>query len=238
MEAKARYRRVLIKMSGEALAGPLGKGIDFNFAERLCKEVKRCLDLGVQVGIVCGGGNYWRGAQDGGDRMVRSRADYMGMLAISMNCLALLDGLEKQGVEARIQSTLGTPQFAEPINPDRAIHHLEKGRVVLFAGGTGEPYFTTDTGAVLRALEIRADVLLLGKNVDAIYSADPKQDPNAKKYSAISYREILEKDLKAMDAAATQMAMDNHLRLHVFGLRDTENILRAVSGEQIGTVVR
>ena len=235
---EAKYRRVLIKMSGEALAGSMAKGIDFTFLDKLCKAVKECRDLGVQVAIVCGGGNYWRGALDGGDRMVRARADYMGMLAISMNCLALLDGLEKQGVEARIQSTLGTPQFAEPINPDRAIHHLEKGRVVLFAGGTGEPYFTTDTGAVLRALEIRADVLLLGKNVDAIYSADPKLDPGAKKYAAITYREILEKDLKAMDTAATQMAMENRLRLHVFGLKDTENILRAVSGEAVGTVVR
>ena len=238
MDGKARYHRVLIKMSGEALAGPLHKGIDFTFVEKLCREVKRCLDLGVQAAIVCGGGNYWRGAQDGGDKMVRARADYMSMLAITMNCLALLDGLEKQGVEARIQTPLGTPQFAEPINRDRAVRHLEKGRVVLFAGGTGEPYFTTDTGAVLRALEIGADVLLLGKNVDAIYSADPKKDPEAKRFSAITYREILEKDLKAMDAAATQLAMENKLRLHVFGLKDPENILRAVAGEQIGTVVR
>ena len=158
---EAKYHRVLIKMSGEALAGPLNKGIDFSFVEKLCKTVKSCLDLGVQVAIVCGGGNYWRGAQDGGDRMVRTRADYMGMLAITMNCLALLDGLEKQGVEARIQSALGTDKLAEPINRDRAVRHLEKGRVVLFAGGTGEPYFTTDTGAVLRALEVDADVLLL-----------------------------------------------------------------------------
>ncbi len=235
---EAKYRRVLIKMSGEALAGPLNKGIDFTFLEKLSKAVKSCLDLGVQVAIVCGGGNYWRGAKDGGDKMVRSRADYMGMLAITMNCLAMLDSLDKQGVEARIQSTLGTPQFAEPINREKAIHHMQKGRVVLFAGGTGEPYFTTDTAAVLRALEIGADALLLGKNVDAIYSADPKTDAGAKKYSAISYREILEKDLTAMDTSATQMAMENRLRLHVFGLRDPENILRAVSGEPIGTVVR
>ena len=235
---EAKYHRVLIKMSGEALAGPLNKGIDFSFVEKLCKAVKSVVDLGVQAAIVCGGGNYWRGAQDGGDRMVRTRADYMGMLAITMNCLALLDGLEKQGVEARIQSALGTDKLAEPINRDRAVRHLEKGRVVLFAGGTGEPYFTTDTGAVLRALEVDADVLLLGKNIDAIYSADPKKDPSAKRFSAITYREILEKDLKAMDAAATQLAMDNKLKLHVFGLKDPENILRAISGEPIGTVVR
>ena len=228
---EAKYRRVLIKMSGEALAGSLGKGIDFTFVERLCKAVKACVDLGVQAAVVCGGGNYWRGAQDGGNKMTRSRADYMGMLASTMNCAALLDGLEKQGVEARIQSAMGGDFLTEPIN-------LEKGRVVLFAGGTGEPYFTTDTGAVLRALEVDADVLLLGKNVDAIYSADPKLDPNARKYNAITYREILEKDLKAMDAAATQLAMENKLRLHVFGLRDPENLLRAVSGEPVGTVVR
>lgn len=238
MEAKARYRRILIKMSGEALAGTMHKGIDFAFTEKLCQAVKRCLDLGVQAAIVCGGGNYWRGALDGGDKMVRSRADYMGMLASTMNCAALLDGLDKQGVEARIQSAMGGDFLTEPINREKAVHYLEKGRVVLFAGGTGEPYFTTDTGAVLRALEIGADALLLGKNVDAIYSADPKTDPNAKRYSAITYREILEKDLKAMDAAATQLAMENRLRLHVFGLKDPENILRAVAGESIGTVVK
>ena len=234
---KANYQRILVKLSGEALAGGKGRGLDFDFLASLCGSIRHCLDQGIQVALVCGGGNYWRGAKDGADHMVRTRADYMGMLATTMNSLALLDALEKAGVSAVIQSALGTDKFAEPINRERAVAALNEGKVVLFAGGTGEPYFTTDTGAVLRALEIGADALLLGKNVDAIYSADPKKDPNAIRYSKLTYAEVLERQLQAMDLAAIQLASENHLLLHAFALEDPENIVRASSGEDIGTVI-
>jgi uridylate kinase len=234
---EAKYRRVLIKMSGEALAGSMAKGIDFAFLDKLCKAVKECRDLGVQVAIVCGGGNYWRGAKDGGDRMVRARADYMGMLATAMNSVALVDALEKAGVEAVIQASFGLERIAEPFNRDAAVRHLKAGRAVIFACGSGEPYFTTDTAAVLRALDVEADVLLLGKNVDGLYSADPRLDPAAEKFDRIAYAEVLRRDLKAMDAAATQLAMENRPPLHVFGLEDPENIIRAAAGEAIGTIV-
>ncbi len=231
------YKRILLKMSGEALAGEAGRGIDFDFTEKVCRGVKQCLDSGIQVGIVVGGGNYWRGAKDGGDRMVRTHADYMGMLATVMNSVALMDTLEKLGAEAVIQTSFDVERVAEPFNPDAALRHMRAGRAVIFAAGSGEPYFTTDTAAVLRALDIRADVLLLGKNVDALYSADPKLVKDAERFSEISYSEVLRRDLKAMDTAATQLAMENHLPLHVFGLRDPENIARAAAGEPIGTIV-
>ena len=169
-----KYKRILLKMSGEALAGEKGRGIDFDFTGEVCKAVKQCVEAGVQVSVVVGGGNYWRGGKDGGDRMVRARADYMGMLATAMNSVALVDALEKAGVEAVIQASFGLERIAEPFNRDAAIRHLKAGRVVIFACGSGEPFFTTDTAAVLRALDIEADVLLLGKNVDGLYSADPK----------------------------------------------------------------
>jgi len=232
-----QYKRILLKMSGEALAGQKGRGIDFDFTAGVCRAVRACVDRGVQVSVVVGGGNYWRGGKDGGDRMVRARADYMGMLATAMNSVALVDALEKEGVEAVIQSSFGLERVAEPFNRDAALRHLRAGRVVVFACGSGEPFFTTDTAAVLRALDIEADVLLLGKNVDGLYSADPKLDPAAEKFDRITYAEVLRRDLKAMDAAATQLAMENRLPLCVFGLRDPENILRAAAGEAIGTIV-
>ena len=232
-----KYKRILLKMSGDALGGENGRGIDFDFAGEVCKAVKQCVDAGIQVSVVVGGGNYWRGGKDGGDRMVRARADYMGMLATAMNSVALVDALEKAGVEAVIQASFGLERIAEPFNRDAAIRHLKAGRVVIFACGSGEPFFTTDTAAVLRALDIEADVLLLGKNVDGLYSADPKLDPNATKFDRIEYAEVLRRDLKAMDAAATQLAMENRLPLCVFGLKDPGNIARAAAGEAIGTIV-
>ncbi len=237
LDMKAKYHRVLLKMSGEALAGKAGRGIDFEFTARVCQAVKACMDMGVQVGIVCGGGNYWRGKKDGADNMVRTRADYMGMLATTMNGLALLDGLEKQGAPARLMSAMDMDKVAEPFNRDAAVRHLEEGKAVIFAGGTGEPYFTTDTAASLRALEIGADVLLLGKSVDGVYNADPAKDPAAVKYDRLSFAKMLADGLEAMDATATQLAMENDLPLHVFALEDPENILRAVSGEEIGTII-
>ena len=232
-----KYKRILLKMSGEALGGENGRGIDFDFTGEVCKAVKQCVEAGVQVSVVVGGGNYWRGGKDGGDRMVRARADYMGMLATAMNSVALVDALEKAGVEAVIQASFGLERIAEPFNRDAAIRHLKAGRVVIFACGSGEPFFTTDTAAVLRALDIEADVLLLGKNVDGLYSADPKLDPDAVELHGIEYAEVLRRDLKAMDAAATQLAMENRLPLCVFGLKDPGNIARAAAGEAIGTIV-
>ncbi len=232
-----KYKRILLKMSGEALGGKDGRGVDFNFTGRVCQAVKQCVDRGIQVSIVVGGGNYWRGGKDGGDRMVRARADYMGMLATAMNSVTLVDVLEKAGVEAVIQSSFGLERIAEPFNRDAAVRHLKTGRVVIFACGSGEPFFTTDTAAVLRALDIEADVLLLGKNVDGLYTADPKEDPSATRFDRIEYTEVLRRDLKAMDAAATQLAMENKLPLCVFGLKDPENIARAAAGEAIGTIV-
>ena len=232
-----KYKRILLKMSGEALGGKDGRGVDFNFTGRVCQAVKQCVDRGIQVSIVVGGGNYWRGGKDGGDRMVRARADYMGMLATAMNSVTLVDVLEKAGVEAVIQSSFGLERIAEPFNRDAAVRHLKAGRVVIFACGSGEPFFTTDTAAVLRALDIEADVLLLGKNVDGLYTADPKEDPSATRFDRIEYAEVLRRDLKAMDAAATQLAMENKLPLCVFGLKDPENIARAAAGEAIGTIV-
>ena len=234
---EGKYRRILLKMSGEALAGEKGRGIDFDFTARVCRAVKECMDAGIQMSVVVGGGNYWRGGKDGGDRMVRARADYMGMLATAMNSVALVDALEKVGAEAVIQASFGLERIAEPFNRDAAVRHLKAGRAVIFACGSGEPYFTTDTAAVLRALDIEADVLLLGKNVDGLYSADPRLDPTAEKFDRIAYAEVLRRDLKAMDAAATQLAMENRLPLHVFGLEDPENIIRAAAGEAIGTIV-
>lgn len=234
---EASYRRILLKMSGEALGGDGGRGIDFDFTAQVCEAVRKTMEAGVQVSIVVGGGNYWRGVQSGGGRMVRARADYMGMLATAMNSIALVDGLEKAGVEAVIQASFGLERIAEPFNRDAAIRHLKAGRAVIFACGSGEPYFTTDTAAVLRALDIEADALLLGKNVDGLYTADPKKNPTATKFDRITYAEVLSRDLKALDAAATQLAMDNNLPLHIFELKDPENILRAAAGEPIGTIV-
>ena len=234
---KPVYRRVLLKISGEALAGDKRTGLDFQVIGQVCDVVKKCLELGVQVGLVVGGGNFWRGAKDGGGRMERTRADHMGMLATVMNCLAVADVCEQKGIPVRVQTAIEMRPIAEPYIRSRAIRHLEKGRVVVFGCGTGNPFFSTDTAAVLRAAEIGAEVILLAKNVDGVYSADPVKDPSAVKYDAISYDDVLAQHLMVMDTTATSLSMDNHIPVLLFALKDPENIIRAVCGEKVGTIV-
>ena len=231
-----KYKRVLLKLSGEVLAGDKKTGVDVETVGKLCDKIKEIVELGVQVGIVVGGGNFWRGRN--GHQMERTTADYMGMLATAMNGLALQDALEARGVFSRVQTSIEMREIAEPFIQRKAMKHLERGRVVIFACGTGHPFFTTDTAAALRATEIGADVLLLGKSIDAVYSADPKVDPNAVRYEEISYIDVLNKDLKVMDSTATAMCRDNKVPLLVFGISDPENIVRAVKGEKIGTIVK
>lgn len=231
-----KYKRVLLKLSGEVLAGENKFGVDAETVGKICDKIKEIVDLGVQVGIVVGGGNFWRGRN--GHQMERTTADYMGMLATAMNGLALQDALETRGVFTRVQTSIEMREIAEPFIHRKAMKHLEKGRVVIFACGTGHPFFTTDTAAALRATEIGAEVILLGKSIDAVYSADPKLDPNAVKYDEITYIDVLNKDLKVMDSTATAMCRDNNVPLLVFGISDPENIVRAVKGEKIGTIVK
>ena len=233
-----KYKRVLLKISGEALAGDAHRGLDFNVIGQVCDVVKKCVDLGVQVGIVVGGGNFWRGLKDGGDRMERIRADHMGMLATVINALAVADSLEQRGVQVRVQTAIAMNAIAEPYIRGKAVRHLEKGRVVIFGCGTGNPYFSTDTGAVLRAAEIEADAILLAKNIDGVYNADPAKDPTAVKYDKITYDEVLAKHLAVMDTTATSLSMDNHIPVLVFALKDPENIVRVIMGEEIGTIVK
>ena len=232
------YKRVLLKISGEALAGELSRGLDFSMIGQVCDVIKECCQRGVQVGIVVGGGNFWRGIKDGGGMMERTRADHMGMLATTLNCLALADVLEQKGVEVRVQTAIEMRAIAEPYIRSRAIRHLEKGRVVIFGCGTGNPFFSTDTAAVLRAAEIDADVILLAKNIDGVYSADPRKDPDAVKYDSITYDDVLAQHLQVMDSTATSLSMDNRIPVLLFALKDPENILRAVMGEKIGTIVK
>lgn len=232
-----KYPRVLLKISGEALAGSAGRGIDFAFARQVCQVVKDCVSYGVQVGLVVGGGNFWRGVKDGGGNMERTRADQMGMLATVINSLALQDVLEQVGQPARVLTSIPMGPVGEVCARPVADRYLREGTVVIFAGGTGNPYFSTDTAAVLRAAEIQADIILLAKNIDGVYSADPKKDPGAVKYDAISYDRVLAQRLQVMDLTATSLAMDNHIPVMVFALADPENILRAVMGERIGTIV-
>ena len=235
--AQPKYKRVLLKISGEALAGDASRGLDFQVIGRVCDVIKRCVAEGVQVGVVVGGGNFWRGLKDGGDAMERVRADHMGMLATAINALAVADVLEQKGVEVRVQTAIAMQAMAEPYIRSKAIRHLEKGRVVIFGCGTGNPFFSTDTAAVLRAAEIDADMILLAKNIDGVYSADPKKDPSAKKYSKISYDEMLAQHLTVMDTTATSLSMDNKIPVLLFALKDPENIYRVVMGEEIGTIV-
>ena len=230
-----KYKRVLLKLSGEALAGEQKTGVDVETVGKICDKVKEIVEMGGEVAIVVGGGNFWRGRN--GHQMERTTADYMGMLATAMNGLALQDALEARGVFTRVQTAIEMREIAEPFIQRKAEKHLRRGRVVVFACGTGHPYFTTDTAAVLRATEIKADIILLGKAIDAVYSDDPKQNPSATKYEKISYMEVLEKNLKVMDSTATAMCRDNNMPLLVFGIADPENIVRAVKGEKIGTIV-
>ncbi len=236
--AKPVYKRVLLKISGEALAGEKHTGLDFQMIGEVCDMIKQCIAMGVQVGVVVGGGNFWRGVKDGGGKMERTRADHMGMLATVLNCLAVADVMEQRGMEVRVQTAVEMRSFAEPYIRSKAIRHLEKGRVVIFGCGTGNPFFSTDTAAVLRAAEIGADVILLAKNVDGVYSADPAKDPSAVKYDSITYDDVLAQHLIVMDSTATSLSMDNHIPVLLFALKDPENIIRAVCGEKIGTIVK
>ncbi len=233
---ETKYKRILLKLSGEALAGEKKTGVDAEVLGKICDQVKNVVELGVEVAIVVGGGNFWRGRY--GHQMERTTSDYMGMLATAMNGLALQDALESRGIMTRLQTAIEMREVAEPYIRRKATKHLEKGRVVIFSCGTGNPYFTTDTAAALRAAEINAEVILLAKTIDGVYSADPKIDKNAIKYDEITYLDILNQDLKVMDATATSLCMDNHIPLIVFGIDKPENMVRIVEGEKIGTMVK
>ncbi len=233
------YKRVILKLSGEALAGQAGYGIDAGMITTVAEQVREVVKLGVQVAVVVGGGNIWRGISGSSKGIERSTADYMGMLATVMNALALQSSLEKMDVPTRVQSSINMQQVAEPYIRRRAIRHLEKGRVVIFAGGTGNPYFSTDTTAALRAAEIEAEVILMAKNkVDGVYSADPFKDANAEKYETLTFMEVLNKGLGVMDSTASSLCMDNNIPLIVFSITEEGNIKRAVLGEKIGTFIQ
>lgn len=234
-----QYKRIVLKLSGEAMAGGQGFGLSPEIIKSVAAQVKDVVELGVEVAVVVGGGNIWRGKVGSEMGMDRATADYMGMLATVMNSLALQDSLEKQGVETRVLSSIEMRQVAEPYIRRRAIRHLEKKRVVIFAAGTGNPYFSTDTTAALRAAEIEADVILMAKNnVDGVYSADPKTDSTAVKYEELSYFEVIQQGLQVMDSTASTLCMDNDIPLVVFSIMENGNIKRAVQGEKIGTIVR
>ena len=237
-ESALTYRRVLLKISGEALMGEQNYGIDVNVARSVAEELKAVHQVGVQVAVVVGGGNIFRGVSKSAGNMDRSSADYIGMLATVMNAVVLQDALEKVDVNTRVMSAIDIPQLAEPFIRRRAIRHLEKGRVVIFAAGTGNPYFTTDSAAALRALEIKADIILKATKVDGVYSADPMTDATAELFNEITYRQVLERQLKVMDASAISLCMDNNLPIIVFNMRSPGNIKRVVTGERgVGTKV-
>lgn len=233
---KPVYKRILLKLSGEVLAGEKGTGIDFDKVTEVCESIKECVDMGVEVAIVVGGGNFWRGRSSG--KMDRTRADHMGMLATTINSLALCDALEQLGVTARVQTAIEMRQIAEPYIRNKAIRHLEKGRVVIFGCGTGNPFFSTDTTAALRGAEIGVDVIFKATNVDGVYDSDPKVNPDAKKYDTLTHHEVLSKQLHVMDSTAASLCMDNHIDILVFNLNDPHNIVDAVCGKTIGTVVK
>lgn len=233
---KAKYKRVIIKLSGEALAGEKGNGIDESILDVVTDEIIAVTKLGVQVGIIVGGGNFWRGRQ--GREMDRSTADHMGMLATVINALGLQDALERKGAPTRVQTALTITRVAEPYILRKAMSHLNKNRIVIFACGTGNPYFTTDTAAALRAAEIDAEVLLLAKNVDGIYDSDPKLNPNAKKLKQVSYKDYIAQGLKAMDTTAITICMENKIPVLAFGLFEKDSLVRAVTGEDIGTIIK
>lgn len=230
-----KFKRIMLKISGEALSSSNCFGIDSTILNNISEKIKTAWEMGVEIGIVVGGGNFWRGRSSKG--MDRTTADHMGMLATVMNSLALQDALESRGVPTRVQTALDMPRIAEPYIRRRAVRHLEKKRVVIFACGTGNPYFSTDTAAVLRAAEIDADVILLAKNVDGVYDSDPKLNPNAKKYDTITFFEVLQRQLGVMDSTATSLCMDNNIPLHVFSINEPENILKVLNGDKVGTFV-
>ncbi len=231
-----KYKRVLLKLSGESLAGKQGHGIDFDTVMEICKPVKQCVDMGAEVAIVVGGGNFWRGRSSG--QMDRTRADHMGMLATVINALGVADGLEQLGLDVRVQTAIAMQEVAEPYIRNRAVRHLEKGRVVVFGCGTGNPFFSTDTGAALRAAEIDADVILKATMVDGVYDSDPKKNPEAVKYEALSYMDVLNQNLGVMDMTAASFCKDRDISFLVFSIEDPQNIVRAVTGENVGTLVQ
>lgn len=233
-----KYKRIMLKVSGEALAGPAHRGLDFQVIDGVCQAIGECTRLGVQVGLMIGAGNFWRGVKDGADKMQRSHADAMGMLGTVMNSIAVADALEKRGIEARVLCAVEMNKFCEYFTRDRADRYLNEGKVVIMAGGTGNPYFSTDTGVVLRGVEIEADAILMAKNIDAIYSADPNVDPNAVRYTRLTYDEVLSLHLKATDSTAITLAMDNDMTMVCFGLAEENSIVRVVRGEEIGTTVK
>lgn len=233
-----KFKRVLLKLSGESLMGDKNFGLDSQVISRYAKDIKSIIELGVQVAIVIGGGNIYRGMNEAETGIERAQGDYMGMLATVINGMALQSGLEKEGVYTRLQSAIKMEQIAEPYIRRRAIRHLEKGRVVIFGAGTGNPYFTTDTAGSLRAIEIQADVILKGTRVDGIYSADPEKDLNATKFSKISFTDCINKNLKVMDMTAFTLCMENELPIIVFDMNSPGNLLRVISGEKVGTLVK
>ena len=233
-----KYNRVVIKISGEALAGEKKTGFAFDFVSGVCQTVKTAAEQGVQIGIVIGGGNFWRGVKDGAGKVERVSADRMGMLATCMNCLAVCDVLRQLGAKARVMTAVDIQGVGERYDTRRAIEYMQQGEVVLFAGGSGAPFFSTDTAAVLRAAEIHADAILLAKNIDGVYSDDPRKNPAAVKFDRISYDEVLARRLAVMDTTATSLAMDNSIPVIVFALAQPENILKVLGGEEIGTLVK
>lgn len=233
---EAKYKRVLLKISGEALAGDKKVGINEEMLKKVALQVKEVTELGVEVAVVVGGGNFWRGRTS--KDMDRATADYIGMLATCMNALSLQDAIEAVGVPTRVQTAIEMREVAEPYVRRKAMSHLEKGKVVIFGAGTGNPFFSTDTTAALRAAEIDAEVILLAKNIDGVYSDDPATNPDAAKYDEVSHQEVLEKDLKVMDSTAAALCRDNNIAIHVFGLSEEGNVMKAVCGEKIGTIVR
>jgi len=232
---KPKYKRVLIKVSGEAMAGDQKYGINEEMTAQTAKMLKEVVEAGVQVAVVVGGGNFWRGRSS--EKMNRASADYIGMMATIMNAIALQEALEADGVSTVVQTSIQMPQLAEVYNRRRALFHLQKGRVVIFGGGTGSPFFSTDTTASLRAAEVEAEVILMAKNIDAVYSDDPNKNPDAVRFTHLTHAEVLEKDLKVMDATAAAMCRDNNIAIHVFGLAEENGIMRAICGEEIGTIV-
>lgn len=232
-----KYKRVLLKLSGEALAGGAHFGLDYKTVLSISKSIKECVDIGTQIAIVVGGGNFWRGRDSGGG-MERTRADHIGMLATVMNALSLADALESLGVETRVQTAIAMQSIAEPYIRNKAVRHMEKGRVVIFGCGTGNPFFSTDTAAALRSAEIDADIILMAKMVDGVYNDDPRKNPEAKRYDQISFSEILNKELAVIDSTAASLCRDNRMPVLIFSLEDPHNIVKAIQGDKIGTILR
>ncbi len=233
--SELKYKRILLKLSGESLSGGTGHGIDFDTVTEICKPIKTIVEMGAEVAIVVGGGNFWRGRSSGS--MDRTRADHMGMLATVINALGVADTLEQMGVDVRVQTAIAMNQVAEPYIRNKAVRHLEKGRVVIFGAGTGNPFFSTDTGAALRAAEINANVILKATMVDGVYDKDPKKYPDAVKYDHLSYMDVLNNNLQVMDMTAASFCDERHMPFYVFSIEDPENLVRAVKGENIGTLV-